>query len=1344
MKRRILLSCIALSAMLSAMAECHYTFNAVALNVDGLPAEIAGIQINDNSKGEAGATELCEIIANSGWDIVGFSEDFNFHNYLVAAPANNYYNFGEHGGMVSSTSNSTDGLGFACAKRFDFSGGSKTKWTSLYGGSGLLNVGDNGADGMIDKGFRMYTVTLATGVAVDVYVLHMDAHTADSDDDYDSNGKDKNIVAREAQLKQLADYIIANHNKRPVIIIGDTNCRYTREQLKTGFIDYINADSRFTVNDPWVDLMWGGVYPTYGTGSIMTNEYGDQKGEIVDKVFYINTTESALTLRANSYFHDTRFDVSEHYPVVVNFTLTDPNGTSANISDWQVNGGVIVEDENMLDGCQVADGTTYFIKNVSTGLYLKSGATWGTQACEGSAGMPITVTLNNGKYKLGTLNGSMSAVEKPYMDNGENTTWTLQEVANTKYQYYLKISDTKALSSTGETANVVYCKNFDAGDDKQKWILLTEERMKEEMANATASDPFDITPLLKAASFDRMDLNIEGSTFSNNASTNWPGCSFALAYGADAATHNGYAYYNNTAALTVSQTLKSMPAGTYTVSFEGFYRARAKKISTTNYSMTVPVSFGSGSANLKQNNNLDIGGDAQATFRDGDSYSTSFDVTTNTQGDMTLQVSKPKFSDGWSSQSSWIALDNFVIKYKGDGSEQENVLSIKSLVGNYINTTAQKVAQLNAAGQSAYDITNVINRYNNESLLSSDGSAEFAMIDAAYEAALIAHKNALIEEALNGNGDVTVLITNPSFETGDITGWVHDDATMYLDINFDKNDNVAGKDGDYRFNAWCAAPGVPAVKQTIKGLKNGLYELSALVASDYGNVVYITANGSHAGKAATNAATFVEVKLPFLVEDGTATIGAVGGVNGHYYPKGCWYKADNFRLKYICDAPHGRLKLALDEVAGATLDAYGQAEFDISEYQTMYDDKSLTTDGTAEAAAVHAALQVATKAQRTKNADMTWAITNPSFETGNYRGWTTTEGRDAGARSQDNTTYAVVGADGNYLYNIWIDGVGGPMSQSVTGIPNGTYRLTAMLASDKANTIKLTANGVSTTTTGTEPITYLDSEGNTLYSIESKSVGVEKSVDCQVTNGTLNISVEGENNAWYKADNFHLTYLGHELKLSENETVGTIDDWYTSVTVARTIKHDKWSTFVVPFDMAKPTGWEVKELTSSVYANDKITLTFEDAESIEAGVAYMVRHKEGSNVTTVSTTNVQVTTTLDNPSTQHVEFVGTYTNGYIPKGSYFISDNVFYLSGADNSNTIKAFRAYLKPTVTARSIGYRFAGDDEEGTTDIDAANEEVTVVGIYTLGGVRTNEMQQGINILQMSDGSVVKVVIK
>ena len=61
-------------------------------------------------------------------------------------------------------------------------------------------------------------------------------------------------------------------------------------------------------------------------------------------------------------------------------------------------------------------------------------------------------------------------------------------------------------------------------------------------------------------------------------------------------------------------------------------------------------------------------------------------------------------------------------------------------------------------------------------------------------------------------------------------------------------------------------------------------------------------------------------------------------------------------------------------------------------------------------------------------------------------------------------------------------------------------------------------------------------------------------------------------------------------------------------------------------------------------------------------------------------------------------------------------------------------------------MGYRF--DGEEGTTAIDkeqlSNDNEVAVVAIYTLGGMRISDLQQGVNILQMSNGTTMKVVIK
>ena len=1430
MKRRILLVCVALGAMLSAMAQRSYTFNAAALNVDGLPnqdisAIVTTVNLNKDGKNEAGATEFCNYLANSNWDIVGLSEDFNFHSYVAGEPASSYYNFGKHSGSITTnitqafTRAEIDGLGIAVAKRFSFTGDTQTglqvQWNTEYGGSGLTTIGDNGADNMITKGFRMYTVTLANGIAVDVYVLHMDASTADSNDDYDSNGKDKNIVAREAQLKQLADYIKNNHNNRPVIIIGDTNCRYTREQLKTGFIDYINADARFTINDPWVDLMWGGTYPEYNTGSLMTHTYG-QKGEVVDKIFYINTTKSNLTLKANTYLWDESVNVSDHKPVVVNFTLTDPNGTP--ISDdwkeehWQFEETVATFQKPSWKGEQVVSGTTYYVMNVGTGKYIKWGGWWNAQAVTGYAGHPITPTLNNGQYELVTRGSEgRSLGHGLFMDNTDHNTWTLTPVDGTPNHYYIE-NGSGTLGVTDDQWQTLTIESKNASDDTQKWIFLTEDGMRTAMKDANPDYPFNFTPMLGAADFDVVD---DWGGYAKEHWTNF-GSYCAEGYvqwGAGQDLHNSSAAIVSTPnAVTLSQAVENLPAGNYKFSFEGFYnytlttttitekrtRKNTWSSSWTDYSetgrtiasneqtMTALVKIGSETFNLSANRNVNVGdlGAASIAFRDGDGYMTT-SYQTLSSGSLNVSISKSSTSSNPSDQvsetsktgkteqtkttikkeySNSVHFDNFRLEYRGTQTVAvDPYADYKKMVREKVNETYPKVMALNAAGQAAYDISVVIERYNNDQITNAQiAQAMCDYVDHSYANALAAHNAFYVQQAIDqmaqNGGDITGAIINPSFETGDLTGWTVGEAwDLGAKSTSDGTYASEGSDGNYLFNAYSGDHGyTTSVMQTIKGIPNGLYELKAMMTSHgateavdannpktQANRVYLVGNSYHTSIAAERNNKFEEATLYFLVEDGTAVIGAIGGNKGggadfiHYWPwEGCYFKADNFRLKRICDVPHGRLKLALNEAENANLDAYGKAALDITEYQNKYNNKSLTTNGTAEAAAVRNALQTATKAQKTIGADMTWAITNHSFETGDYTGWTCETGGDTKVASQENGTYSVAGTDGRFLFNTWDNGTAKSVTQTVSGLTNGTYKLTAMVATDAEKSIILTGNGVSTTIAA---------------STNGNSSGVFPEVECKVTNGTLTITVAGVDNVWYKCDDFHLTLLSpSELVLNEaDKEIPTINDTkYEKVTVYRTIKPNTWSTFIVPFDIPKSNlgGWEVKEFSySEKKENGDITLVFTDAaDGIKAGVPYMVRNKTMTeNLTSLSLENVKVnTTSMKNPTKGDVTFVGTYKSGNVPQGAFFISNNTFY-QAEDNTNTLKAFRAYFTVAAgtNARALSFRI---ESEGTTDIDAANEEVTVVGIYTLGGVRINEMQQGVNILQMSDGTTMKVIIK
>ena len=82
----------------------------------------------------------------------------------------------------------------------------------------------------------------------------------------------------------------------------------------------------------WTDIIWGGTYPTYGTPSWVVSdkhipnntvgdiEFGEQEGEVVDKILYINDPQSDVRIFAKKYKRDMNYiDLADHVPVVVEF-----------------------------------------------------------------------------------------------------------------------------------------------------------------------------------------------------------------------------------------------------------------------------------------------------------------------------------------------------------------------------------------------------------------------------------------------------------------------------------------------------------------------------------------------------------------------------------------------------------------------------------------------------------------------------------------------------------------------------------------------------------------------------------------------------------------------------------------------------------------------------------------------------------------------------------------------------------------------------------------------------------------------------------------------------------------
>lgn len=287
-------------------------FTCATYNVDGLPAKVLGfIPLNTDGPATDGTKDISKRIAASGWDFVAFQENFTYNSELESAMSN--YAFGTHRKfelLKALATADTDGLGFATLKSTcSFSGEKCIEFTDKLGGlTNELDGGNGGgANTSIKKGIRHYVVKMNDGAEFDVLITHM--NTAETE---------KQIEVQDKQLKQVAEYInTIRSNNRPIIFMGDMNTRYTRNDYATNFWGVLDDDLEYA--DPWVEFLWSD-YPTYPSDPILTDNWGMQYGEVVDKIIYINNPNAEYQITAKTYLHDDSFNfVSDHNPVVAQF-----------------------------------------------------------------------------------------------------------------------------------------------------------------------------------------------------------------------------------------------------------------------------------------------------------------------------------------------------------------------------------------------------------------------------------------------------------------------------------------------------------------------------------------------------------------------------------------------------------------------------------------------------------------------------------------------------------------------------------------------------------------------------------------------------------------------------------------------------------------------------------------------------------------------------------------------------------------------------------------------------------------------------------------------------------------
>ncbi|MCR4613488.1 MAG: hypothetical protein K5778_05755 [Bacteroidaceae bacterium] len=398
-------------------------------------------------------------------------------------------------------------------------------------------------------------------------------------------------------------------------------------------------------------------------------------------------------------------------------------------------------------------------------------------------------------------------------------------------------------------------------------------------------------------------------------------------------------------------------------------------------------------------------------------------------------------------------------------------------------------------------------------------------------------------------------------------------------------------------------------------------------------------------------------------------------------------------------------------------------------------------------------------------------IVNPSFEfdsNGNQLttattytnyvvpGWTVPHDVDEAFISNKNVsgdgwTRNFNDVDGNYVFNTF----GGTPSngfyvrQTISGLPEGFYKLKAVTASYAGNSITLEI-GNSTQTT---PITV------------DRPLSQHLEVPLYYHNGEGSIVIGASSSNWFEIDDFQL----YRYDYYYDETIGT----------------SEYATTAIRYNTEIPAGVEVYYATkineASGDTGDKIRnfvhLEKYEGKHIAAGEG-VILYKGGNDAARqfrFYRTNEDVERIADNHLLGAVDRIEvadkqagctyyvlskktiTYdkrvetvneTTGEVTTSTVETTEPVIGFYKLANTTAVPAHKAYIRVDAMNEFAvkGYIFSFDEDVTPTAVKQieTDAEATVTGIYSLNGARQQTLQRGMNIVRMSDGSVKKILVK
>lgn len=405
--------------------------------------------------------------------------------------------------------------------------------------------------------------------------------------------------------------------------------------------------------------------------------------------------------------------------------------------------------------------------------------------------------------------------------------------------------------------------------------------------------------------------------------------------------------------------------------------------------------------------------------------------------------------------------------------------------------------------------------------------------------------------------------------------------------------------------------------------------------------------------------------------------------------------------------------------------------------------------------------------------DLTSRIVNPSFEldeNGNQLttsteytnyvvpGWTVPHDVAEAFISNKNVsgegwTRNFNDVDGNYVYNVYNNAQPAPndfyVRQTITGLPEGFYKLTAVATTDTGNSITLEMGSSMFTT----PVD------------KARPESIHLELPLYYHDGESGLTIGASSKTWFEIDDFRLYRY----------------DYYYDETITAA----EYATTAIRYNTEVPAGVEVYYVTQINPAKEEVggkvrnTMHLEKHEgsTIAAGEG-VILYKGGNDANRqfrFYRTNEETSMISGNILHGNLDYIPASDKN--PLGVYYMlgkqtitydktieqvdeaTGNVTYTTEETTEPVVGFYKVKVDAGIMPHKAyilvntnnepavkGYIFSFDEEDTPTAVLKIETETDaqVMGIYSLDGKRLQALQRGMNIVRLSDGSVKKILVK